>query len=204
MAFRCSITDKQEKIHTWPYGLSVGEGGYYGAVKHYYGMNHLRRSILNATEDEYKFRQMLQKSKYPIKCALEIGTFKGTGTALMAHYAKKVITIDKFNFVDKYAFWMEFDVYQKIFSYIIEDEEDKKKLIDTLDFDFAFIDGDHTEEGIRSDLACVKRCGRVLFHDYYDDEAQGIVPVVNELAKTDRVINNMPFAYWERPGWTDS
>ena len=36
-----------------------------------------------------------------------------------------------------------------------------------------------------------------LIHDYYEDKAQGIVPVVDNLAKTDIVRVHKPFAYWE-------
>jgi len=199
MAELCRIMGEQPQVATWPFNLSVGNGGYYGLVKYYFGHNHIRRSILSTKggpEEEYKFRNFLREK--PIRCALEIGTFKGTATALLARYAERVITIDKYNFVDKFPFWTEFGVYDKIDSYVIKDEEDKADLIKNLEFDFAFIDGDHTKTGVKSDFDLVRKCGRVLFHDYYDDKAQGIVPVVNQLAKTDIVKIQEPFAYWEK------
>jgi len=39
-------------------------------------------------------------------------------------------------------------------------------VIDALEFDFAFVDGAHYDQAVRFDFALVKRCGRVLFHDY--------------------------------------
>jgi predicted O-methyltransferase YrrM len=203
----CSVLDKQPAIHTWPYGLRVGDGGFYGIVKYYFGQNQLRRSILHDPEEETKFRYIFKKLvTKPINLAIETGTYKGTGTAMLARYATNVITIDVKNYIEKYAFWLELGLYDKIESYIVEDEEDKADFLGRVNFDFAFIDGDHSEAGVRADFECVKKCGRVLFHDYYEQGTscdqgaagkQGIVQVVNELP-SDEVTIYRPFAYWER------
>lgn len=41
---------------------------------------------------------------------------------------------------------------------------EKKRIVDALDFDFAYSDGDHTND-THEDFALVKRCGRVLLHE---------------------------------------
>lgn len=206
MIKQCTATNPQPVIHTWPFNLSVGDGGFYGSIKYYFGENYIRRSILSTSEEEYKFRHLVGLAKKPIKCAVETGTYKGTATALLAHYADKVITIDKCNFIDKYALWIEYEVYKKIESYIIESEDDKAELLSKVEFDFAFIDGDHSIEGVKTDFELVKKCGRVLFHDYYEEgsgfdrgtaKAQGIVKVVNSLPNSEVVVSR-PFAYWEK------
>lgn len=204
MAILCSVNDVQEQVNQWPMGLPIGNGGFYGSVKYYFGHNHIQRSMLSSPHDEEVFRFFLRNKT--IKCAVETGTYKGTATALLAFYADKVVTIDTKNYVDKYAFWLEYGVYNKIESYLIKDERDKTDLLSRIDFDFAFLDGDHSEKGIESDFELVKDCGRVLFHDYYEigsrfdlgtARLQGIVPLVNSLPPNEVTIGR-PFAYWER------
>ena len=207
MAKLCSVFDPQEVIDRWPLNLTVGPGGFYGSVKYYFGYNQLRRSFLSSPEEETKFRYLVGKvASSPIKRAIEIGTYKGTGTALLAHYADKVVTIDKSNYIDKYNFWLEYGVYNRIESYVINSDEDKADLLSKIDFDFAFIDGDHSKKGVKTDFEIVKKCGRVLFHDYYEQGSgfdmgsagmQGIVDVVAKLPKDEMTISK-PFAYWEK------
>lgn len=205
MITECSVLAGQKVIHTWPFELDVGRGGFYGSVKYYFGANHLRRSFLSSFEEESKFRFFLNRIKDPIKCAIDIGTYKGTGTALLAHYADKVITIDKNNYIDKFSFWIEYNVYDKIQSFTVDSEKDKADLIDRFDFDFALIDGDHSLKGVMSDFELVKKCGRVLFHDYYESGSSfdtgsasrlGIVPLVQSLPREELTLAP-PFAYWE-------
>ena len=202
MAEICSVLNEQPGIQLWPFSLSVGNGGFFGSVKHYFGYNHIHRSVLTDDEQERLFRSFLYGKD--IKCAIETGTYKGTTTALLARYADKVVTIDKFNYIDKYAFWLEYGVHDKIVSYVVEDDADKAVLLSNIDFDFAFLDGDHSVEGVKADFDMVKRCGRVLFHDYYEEgskydngtaKRQGIVPLVDSLPQ-DEVKIGRPFAYW--------
>ena len=203
MIRECSIHEVP-RVDVWPLRLSVGDGGFFGSVKHYYGYNHIHRSVISSEEQENLFRYFVKKKE--IKTVVETGTYNGTTTALLANYAERVVTIDKKNYVDKFPFWVEYGVYDKIQSYIVDEDADKVELLKELDFDFAFIDGDHSEKGVRTDFELVKKCGRVLFHDYYEigskcdsgsAKSQGICKVVGELPK-DEVIIARPFAYWEK------
>ena len=203
MIRECSVHEVP-RVDVWPLRLSVGDGGFFGSVKHYYGYNHIHRSVISSEEQENLFRYFMKGKE--IGTAVETGTYNGTTTALLAHYADKIVTIDKKNYVDKFPFWMDYQVYDKIRSYIIDDDDDKDELLKGLGFDFAFVDGDHSEKGVRADFELVKKCGRVLFHDYYEQgskydygsaKSQGICKVVDELPK-DEVTIARPFAYWEK------
>ena len=48
--------------------------------------------------------------------------------------------------------------------HIIKNRNEIKAILDTIKFDFAFIDGEHNNS-IRADFELVKKCKRVLFHD---------------------------------------
>jgi hypothetical protein len=66
-----------------------------------------------------------------------------------------------------------------------------------LKFDFAFIDGDHTFEGVKNDFSLVSKCGRVLFHDY--DTPKGSVNPVRKFIDTldkNKIEARKDFALW--------
>jgi len=132
-----------------------------------------------------------------IKTAFEIGTFRGVSTALLAHYADKVITLDVKYFEEAMYLWAYAGVMEKI-EYIVTIDENKKEVINGIDFDFVFIDGHHDYESVKKDFELTKKCGRVLFHDYLST-CSGVIKFVDSLPKNEIVIKR-PFAYWERNG----
>ena len=148
-----------------------------------------------------------------INVAVEIGTFWGITTAHIAQFANKVHTFDILDHSEKYRVWHEIGVSNKIFFHLIKSrdiidnvfkdfegrhtltgkEENIKLIIDNLNFDFAFIDGDHYYENVKADFELVKKCGRVLFHDIIP-EFTGIYKFVHEIGvKT--IYHNV--GYWE-------
>lgn len=189
---------------------SVGEIGFFESVKEEFGLRQLRFSCIADKNTEMLFRSFLKGKNIGI--CFEIGTFFGTSTAILAHYSDKVVTIDKDFFYEPCRLWCDCGVLPKIDYYILGNDEDKKTLIDKLKFDFAFVDGCH-REGVELDFALVKKCGRVLFHDYYSDYKKmpalmldnGLGPtlhvkkLVDSLPKEEVTIIQ-PFAYWERNG----
>ena len=66
--------------------------------------------------------------------------------------------------------------------------------VNIYNFDFAFIDGDHTGDRPAKDFELVKKCGRVLFHDR---TREAVKAVIDALPK-DEVEIMGGFAYWER------
>jgi hypothetical protein len=192
-------------VHLYPYGLTVPDEDFAGHVRYFFGEIQIWRSIFaQEPEDELIFRNLLATK--PIRHAVEIGTCKGTSTALLAAYARHVTTFDRFNFMNKFPFWLEYKVHDKIESHVVNNEE-KVAIIDGLDFDFAFIDGDHEFDGIAIDFEATKKCGRVLFHDYYipgsprdlackwGDITPGVNRLVDSLPESEVYIEE-PFALW--------
>lgn len=132
-------------------------------------------SIISLNEAE--FYTIMDKINYRPKLVLETGTASGCSALLLMQYAKRVITFDVIEVPMKYDIWKHFGVLDKITSYIIKDTSEISALIDE-EFDFAFVDSDHTYEGCSKDISVVEECGRILFHDVYHPP---IIKAINEL-----------------------
>lgn len=169
----------------------------YRHIEKMFGDYAIIRSILQpGIEEERKFRWLLEKM-----CPgtlLEIGTAKGVSALIASMHFEKVITVDIEKFPMAEVLWFVFRKRDVIDSYIIDHNEEKESLIATLDFDCAFIDGDHRYEGIEMDFNAVKRCGKVLFHDYWEteDKCTGPREFIDTLPK-DQLTFDKPFVLWE-------
>lgn len=139
-------------------------------IKAMHGAQVLKRSALSIRGGAHVFERVLSGKGY--RTVLEIGTYRGCAAAEMAQYCERVITIDLKHgkleqmgeAFDRRAFWDSLGV-QNIDLYLVENDAKKAKLVKGLEFDLAFIDGAH-DRTVANDFELVKRCGRVLFHDY--------------------------------------
>jgi hypothetical protein len=196
--------------HIDPPNDKVGESGYFERIVKELGFFQVRYSCISCPEHEEIFRSFLRGKK--IEHAVEIGTFFGTATAVLAHYADRTTTIDIRRYFEAARLWLNMGVLKKITHYIISEAiEDKIALLNSLNFDFAFIDGNH-RKGAVWDYELVKKCGRVLFHDYFHKTdkmpeimtntdgfkpSPWILEMVDSLPKEEVTIKE-PFAYWEK------
>jgi predicted O-methyltransferase YrrM len=138
------------------------------------------------------------------KTMIEIGSFVGESTVLFAQSFKKVIAIDPFEAdydpQDPTSYLFEFDnVYQtyldRITVYsniqtIIDTSDDAVKELNSETYDFIYLDGLHTYEGVKTDiqnyLPLVKKGGVIGGHDYTDKipHLVGVYQAVNEMFGT--------------------
>ncbi|HUT37376.1 MAG TPA: hypothetical protein VNE39_28090, partial [Planctomycetota bacterium] len=81
----------------------------------------------------------------------------------------------------------------------VADNAAKAALLDQLGFDLAFLDGDHSRDGVALDFAHTRRCGVVLFHDYADPGFHGVTEFVDSLGEG-TILRDVPFAWWFAPG----
>jgi predicted O-methyltransferase YrrM len=139
-----------------------------------YGPKFLRKSALNIRGGGGVFERVLKGRGY--RTILEIGTYRGCAAAELAQYCDRVITLDlrvgqlergdeQF---DRRQFWSALGV-TNIDLHLIDDDVEKARLVNGLDFDLAFIDGAHDLKSVKTDFELTKRCGRVLFHDADDN-----------------------------------
>jgi hypothetical protein len=176
-----------------------------------------RLDLLGASAARDKaFYEILDKIDF--NTAVEIGTYKGLSTVVLASKAKMVYTFDVYDWEEKDFIWDSFGFKDKIKSFVlgklkskdmnikgldgwaivghhidrIASRQNINKKLQTLDFDFAFIDGWHDYENVKKDFEIVKKCGKVLFHDYTR---------YLEINKFCDEIGAKPigcFAYWEK------
>lgn len=170
-------------------------------VEEYGGQGLFRRSALNIRDGAGVFEQVLGSGLY--RSALEIGTYRGITAAYMAQFCEQVITIDLEHgrkehlgdSFDRYALWETLGIHN-IELCLVKSNKDKAALIRVLDFDFAFIDGDHSQRGVTEDFEMVRRCGTVLMHDYDPSRPNGVTVLVGSLPKNQwQVIQMDIFAF---------
>ncbi len=132
---------------------------------------------------------------------IEIGTFIGIGTALIASYSRSVFTFDIYN-RNSHHIWNALNVAHKINCYtgeqsFIDDVISDLKGNKDYNFNFAFIDGMHTYDNVKHDFNLVKFCGRVLFHDAHLPEIKRFIDEIGG-----RIVGNNKepsgFGYWEK------
>jgi predicted O-methyltransferase YrrM len=153
-----------------------------------YGSKTLRKSAMNIRAGAGVIEWAMSGKGY--KRAVEIGTYKGCATAEIAQYCNEVITIDlstgkleqNRETWDRNAFWKSLGIDNITFCPVANNAQ-KAGILEVLDFDFAFVDGDHTKRGVALDFSLVKKCGHVLFHDA-DDNGPGRPNDVYEFLQT--------------------
>lgn len=130
-----------------------------------------------------------------VKYCLEVGTYLGVMSLILSRYCQKVSTVDILPRTDALALW---DRYGADVTYnVSNDQSEIDKYVKALDFDFAYVDADHTYESVKHDFSLVKKCGRVLFHDYYTKHHPGIKKFIDELPEEELTFFD-PFVYWEK------
>ncbi len=143
-------------------------------------------------------RQLGRLRGYRLGTVVEIGTRHGVMAAVLARLAQRVITIDL------HSSPLVADVLAcagagNVVPIRVHSDAAKAVLLDGLDFDLAFIDGDHSVEGAAWDFLHTHQCGRLLFHDYADPGFHGVTDFVDGLPRG-TIVRDAPFAWWFAPG----
>lgn len=133
------------------------------------------------------------------KRVVEIGAFKGLSTIIMARVAKVVVSIDPFdrchvvNGRDTFPTYRENIYCHNVASKIVPCVGPSTFVCPLLrrdSFDVAFIDGEHTYEAVRDDIACVEplmaKGGVITFHDYGEARFAGVKQAIDEWRKDRR------------------
>lgn len=180
----------------------------YDRIVALHGEHMFKRSAARSPADRSVLRLVVCPRN--IHTVLEIGTYRGCAAALMSQWCEKVITVDlvrgwlerdKQPF-DRHGFWRSLGI-DNIEFHRVHGEADKATLVNSLQFDLAFIDGEH-DATVRRDFDLVRRCGRVLFHDVneYKPKKNAVYELVRGLSVTGKLtyFTYCNMAYWQAPG----
>ncbi len=131
------------------------------------------------------------------KCCLEIGTFHGITAVLLSQFFERVVcvSIDEMPVMKREI--VDYLGIKNIAFYDAKDNAEKARFVHALDFDFCYMDGDHAHDTY-TDFALVKRCGRVLLHEYWPLQPP-VWNLVNSLPQDEVMHARFDcLAYWER------
>lgn len=111
------------------------------------------------------FEAFIKAQRFGGKTCLEIGTLKGLTAIVLSRYFGHVVTIDVVDDPLKHEIAASLGIINIDFR-TVKDNDEKARIINGLDFDGAYVDGDHARD-TETDFELVKRCGRVLFHEHW-------------------------------------
>jgi hypothetical protein len=132
---------------------------------------------------------------------LEIGTYHGISAVILSQFFESVVcvSVDEDpskllkNHIIKYLGIRNIEFHD------VRNNVEKYALIEKLDFDFAYQDGNHAEDTVL-DFGLVEKCGRVLFHEYWPIQPP-VWNLVNALPQNEVTRAQYDcLAYWERSG----
>jgi SAM-dependent methyltransferase len=137
-----------------------------------------RSSMFDGLED------FIKAQNFRGKHCVEIGTYSGITAIILSRYFEQVTSIDIFPHTAKHTIIKHLGITNIRFV-DVKDNEEKAKVIEGLTFDGAYQDGDHVKDA-ESDFALLRRCGQVLFHEYYEQQPE-VWKLVNALRLTGEV-----------------
>lgn len=146
-----------------------------------------------------EFESFLNRIGVGGNTCLEIGTYHGITAVILSQYFEKVICVSVDN--DPHTLLkqkiVDFLGIKNIEFHDARNNEEKNHIVSGLQFDFCYMDGDHTHD-THTDFALVERCGRVLFHEYWPIQAP-VWNLVNSLPQDEITrADHDCFAYWEK------
>lgn len=134
-----------------------------------FGPRIFRRCSAPADFAEKLFREKMRGKGF--KTAVEIGCLNGITAAVMSQYVDVVHTFDIIDWKDKYKIWKFLGVEKKIRFHLIKNELEKYDIINGLDFDIAYVDGNHVN-CTWSDYLVTRKCGRIFLHEATHESSQ--------------------------------
>lgn len=179
--FRWLMNESAEHVHADPVLRSVFKK---------FGADAFRRS--SGVE---LFDPFLRDIGFSGRRCVEIGTYNGITAIILSRYFEEVVSFDIFPHTMKHTI-VEYLGIRNIKFVDIKDNEEKAEIISGLDFDAAYSDGDHINDAA-FDFNLVRKCKRVLFHEYWDMQ-KPVYDLVNGLRASDeKVLVQGKFAYWD-------
>lgn len=159
------------------------------AVYQEFGGETLRRSSVF-----HGLAKFLTEQQVSGHTCFEIGTWNGLTAVVLSRYFDQVVTVDIFHNPMRKRI-IDFLGIKNIVCVDIVDNDQKAKVAKDLDFDFAYMDGNHADD-TELDWEITKRCGRVLMHEFWPHQ-RPVFDLCLSLPREQVAFNGMGLALWD-------
>lgn len=182
-AFRWLMEQSSDHVHADP---NLSE------IFRRFGADAFRRS--SGVEPE--FIRIIEKANFRGRRCVECGTYNGITAIILSRFFEEVVSIDIFPHTIKHTLIEHLGITNIRFV-DVKDNAEKARVVQALDgFDGAYVDGDHQND-TESDFALVKDCGRVLFHEYWEQQ-KPVWELVDRLRGAGTIQVEGKFALWTK------
>ncbi len=141
----------------------------------------------------HDLEKFLREQNIKGKCAFEIGTWNALTAIVLSRFFDRVVTVDIADQPLKQEILKEAGV-TNVECITIANNKAKKPILAELDFDFAYVDGDHAHD-TDADFELVKRCGLVMFHEFWPFQPP-VWKLVNSLPQHEVTAGGTGLALW--------
>lgn len=149
-------------------------------------------SVFRRSSVFYGLEDLLRSNFVFGKHCVEIGTFNAITAVVLSEFFDHVTTFDILPNTKK-AQVVNAAGKDNITLVDVENNAEKAALIESLEFDCAYLDGDHAHD-TWDDFDLVKRCGRVIFDEYWPQQ-KPVMDLVDALKGTVVIRNSL--ALWK-------
>jgi hypothetical protein len=139
------------------------------------------------------FDSFIRETGFSGRSCVEIGSCKGLTALVLARYFDRVVSIDIVADPQREEVARCAGV-ENVEFITVHDNAEKADVIRRLEFDGAYVDGDHARD-TDTDFALVERCGQVLFHEFWAPQPP-VVNLVNALKGRGMVTTRDKWALW--------
>ncbi len=155
---------------------------------------HFGGEIFRRSSVFHELSRFLEENDVRGDTCLEIGTWNAITAVILARRFRRVISIDIVS-NPRAREVLDYLQVSNVELHVVSDNREKARLVESLEFDFAYLDGDHAHD-TESDFALAKHCGRVLFQECLPMQPP-VWRLVRKLNPKEVTFGGIGLALWE-------
>lgn len=139
--------------------------------------------------------QFLAENKVRGGTCFEIGTWNGLTAVVLSKFFDRVVSVDIVHNPMKLEVLKHLGI-TSVECIDIGGNADKPQVLKGLDFDCAYLDGNHADD-TETDFELTKKCGRVIFHECWPFQSP-VWELVHSLPKNEVEFGGFGLALWQK------
>lgn len=149
--------------------------------------------VLRRSSVFHGLRRFLLENEIRGARCFEIGTWNGLTACVLSDYFREVVSVDVHPTKLKHQVVQHLAI-PNIRFVDVADNARKAEVAASVDFDFAYIDGNHVDD-TEADFEMVKKCKRVLFHEVWPFQ-EPVWRLVHSLPSDEVIHGGYGLALW--------